>query len=228
MKRALLAGFLLAAAPVATVAAQNWDATFVRSEEGHRLGNPEAETQLIAFVSYSCPHCASFEMESDAPLRLGYVMPGTVNLEVRHVIRNPLDLAAALTSECGDEDKFWGNHRAIMRAQDEWLQVAIDAQPSQTARWTSGDMASRMRAIASDLDFYDLMKPRGYSAAQLDQCLGDDAAMRDIVARMQADNANFEIPGTPSFAVNGTMLPGIHSWGALEPHLAPAAEPATE
>ena len=219
MKKALLAGSLLAAAPIAALTAQNWDATFEQTQQGHQIGNPEAATQLIAFISYSCSHCASFEVESDAPLRINYIMPGALNLEVRHVIRNPLDLAAALTAECGDESKFWGNHRAIIRKQDEWLQVAIDAQPSQTQRWTSGPMASRMRAIAGDLDFYELMEPRGYNVSQLDQCLGDEAAMQDIVARMEADNAAFEIPGTPSFAVNGNMLPGVHSWAALQPHL---------
>lgn len=221
MKRAILAALMLAAAPIGTLAAQNWDATYERTEQGHKLGNPAAQTKLIAFVSYSCPHCASFEQQSDAPLRIAYIMPGKVNLEVRHVIRNPLDLAAALITECGSQDKFWGNHRAIMHAQESWLQTAIDAQPAQTQRWTSGPMDARMRAIADDLDFYELMEPRGYTVAQLDQCLSDRAAMDNIVARMQADNARFDIPGTPSFAVNGAMLPGVHSWEALEPHLAP-------
>ncbi len=228
MKRALIAGLLLAATPIAALSAQVWDATFTRTEQGHRLGNPEAKTRLITFVSYSCPHCASFEKEADAPLRLAYVQPGDLSVEVRHVIRNPLDLAAALTAECGDESKFWGNHRAILHAQDEWLQTAIDAKPATTARWTSGTMASRMRAIADDLDFYELMEPRGYSVAQLDQCLGDADAMEDIVARMAADNAAFEIPGTPSFAVNGEMVPGVHSWSALQPHLGPASLPGAE
>ena len=61
MKKALIAGLLLAAAPLTMVAAQNWDATHVATDGGHRVGNPAATTQLITFVSYTCPHCANFE-----------------------------------------------------------------------------------------------------------------------------------------------------------------------
>lgn len=224
MKKALMAGILLAAAPLTTVVAQNWDATYVETERGHRLGNPDAATKMITFVSYSCPHCAAFEMESDAPLRLTYIQTGKLNLEVRHVIRNPLDIAAALATECGPEDKFWGNHRAVLRAQSRWLQVAVDASPAQTARWTSGPFASRMRAIASDLDFYELMEPRGYTRPQLDQCLGDEARARAIVAGMEADSERWNVQGTPSFVINGTLQQGVHNWASLQPRLASATE----
>jgi protein-disulfide isomerase len=224
MKKAIWAGLLLAGLPLAGAAAQNWDTTVQRSEQGHRVGNPDATTKMIAFVSYSCPHCAHFEMEAEAPLRLALIEPGKLLLEVRHVLRNPLDLAAALTTECGSEEDFWGNHRTIFYAQEDWLQVAVNATPAQQQRWTTGPMGARMRAIASDLDFYELMAPRGYSSAQLDQCLNDEAAMQDLVARMQADDAEFDIAGTPSFAINGELLPNVHSWDALSPFLEGAAQ----
>lgn len=219
IKKALVAGLLLAAAPLAGLAAQNWDATFAATDGGHRLGNPQAATRLITFVSYTCPHCASFETQSEGPLRLAYVQPGRVSLEVRHVIRNPVDLAAALSAECGAEDKFWGNHRAILRAQDRWLAAARAATPAQQARWASGTTGSRMRAIAADLDFYELLEPRGYSVAQLDQCLNNEAEARRIAETARADAVRWEIPGTPSFALNGSMLPGVHGWPALQAQL---------
>jgi protein-disulfide isomerase len=224
MKRAIWAGLLLASLPLAGVAAQNWDTTAERTEQGHRLGNPAAATSMIAFVSYSCSHCAHFEQEADAPIRLAYIQTGKLKMEVRHVLRNPLDLAAALVAECGSEEKFWGNHRAIIRAQEDWLQVAVNASPAQQQRWTSGPLGARMRAIASDLDFYELMEPRGYTVAQLDQCLNDEAALQNLIERAQADDAQFDIPGTPSFAINGELLPNVHSWAALSPILARAAQ----
>jgi len=224
MKKAFWAGLLLASLPLAGVTAQNWDTTVERTELGHRLGNPAAATSMIAFVSYSCPHCAHFEQEADAPIRLAYIQTGKLKMEVRHVLRNPLDLAAALTAECGGEDKFWGNHRAIIHAQEDWLQVAVNASPAQQQRWTTGPIGARMRAIASDLDFYELMEPRGYTVAQLDRCLTDEAALQNLLARAQADDAQFEITGTPSFAVNGEMLVNVHSWTALSPILARATQ----
>ena len=219
MKKALIAGLLLAAAPLTMVAAQNWDATHVATDGGHRVGNPAATTQLITFVSYTCPHCANFETQSDAALRLAYIQPGRINLEVRHVIRNPVDMAAALAAECGAESKFWGNHRAILHDQARWLGIASSATPAQQARWSSGTVGSRMRAIAADLDFYELLEPRGYTVAQLDQCLGNEAEARRIAETAAADNARWSIPGTPSFAINGTLQSGVHTWAALQSRL---------
>jgi protein-disulfide isomerase len=219
MNKALIAGLLLAAAPLAALSAQNWDATYAATTGGHLLGNPAADTKLITFVSYSCPHCANFETQSEGPLRLAYVQPGRVSVEVRHVIRNPIDLAAALAAECGAEGKFWGNHRAILRDQPRWLGVASSATSAQQARWTTGTVGARMRAIASDLDFYDIMEPRGYTVAQLDQCLTDEAEARRIAESARADNTRWSIPGTPSFAINGTLVEGVHSWSALQDRL---------
>ncbi len=222
MKKALIAAAaLMVATPLTMLAAQNWDATQAATEGGHRMGNPAARTSLIAFISYSCPHCANFEAQSEGPLRLSYVQTGRVNVEVRSVIRNAIDIAATLAVECGAEDRFWGNHRAMFRAQGRWLATATAANGTQQARWRSGPFGARMRAIASDLDFYAVMEPRGYSATQLDQCLNNEAEMRRIVDTANADNLRWNIPGTPSFALNGTMLPDVHDWSALQPHLAP-------
>ena len=41
----------------------------------------------------------------------------------------------------------------------------------------------------------------------------------EIVEHNEANNTDFDIPGTPSFAVNGVLLQGVHTWGALQPML---------
>lgn len=225
MKKALIAAAaLLVAAPLTMLAAQNWDATYAATDGGHRLGNPAASTSLIAFISYSCPHCGNFEAQSEGPLRLAYVQPGRVKVEVRSVIRNPVDLAATLAVECGAESRFWANHRAMFRAQSRWLAVASATTPAQQARWTSGTIGSRMRAIASDLDFYSVMEPRGYTAAQLDQCLNNEAEARRIAETARADDQRWNIPGTPSFALNGTLLANVYDWATLQRRLDTAGQ----
>ena len=219
MKSWTLAG-LLVAAPVAALgaapaAAQNWNATYEATQQGHRLGNPEADIRLIEFISYTCPHCASFERESEAELRYFYVHEGHASIEVRHIIRNIVDVAAALTTECGPAENFYGNHRAMLSTQDEWLGRARALSPAQLARWDAGDFGSRMRAIASDLDWYELMEPRGYSATQLDACLSDQSRADAIVATANANAREYGVQGTPSFAVNETLLAEVHGWPQL-------------
>lgn len=215
MRRFPLAAALAAAAPLAMAANANWNTTFAATESGHRVGNPDAATQLVTFVSYSCPHCASFEKQADAPLRAGYIHSGKVSVEVRHVIRNPIDLAAALATECGPQDKFFSRHRAMMLSHEIWMPKAQSASAAQQQRWTSGSLPSRMRAIAGDLDFYELMEPRGLSRAELDRCLSDEARAAELAATSQAQSARYSIPGTPSFVIDGELLQGVHTWEAL-------------
>lgn len=216
MKRWVIAGLMAAAMPLAVAGAQDWNLTYETTERGHRLGNPDADVSLIQFVSYTCPHCASFEAESEAALRLHYIHRGLATVEVRPVIRNPVDLAAALVADCGDPEDYFAQHRALMLSHSRWMEKVRSATEGQMQRWSSGTIPSRMRAIGDDLDFHELMEPRGLSRSQVDQCLSDQGKALAIAEAAEADNAEFGIPGTPSFAVNGTLLEGVHSWSALQ------------
>jgi protein-disulfide isomerase len=218
--RALTVSLLLALLPLTAAKAQNWDATFAATPEGgHRLGNPRAPTRLITFISYTCPHCYDFEIAAEGPLRISYVQTGRVSLEVRPMLRNAVDLALTLAAECGVEDKFWANHRAIIRAHPRIMGQVQLATAAQQARWNSGAVSGRMRAIASDIDLYTVMEPRGYSRTQLDQCLGDEARAQAIATRSQGDWGRFNIEGTPSFAINGTLVADTYGWPGLRTRL---------
>ncbi len=227
MKRLALAA-IAALAPSAFASApataQDWNAQYVATESGHRVGNPEAPLQLIEFISYTCPHCAHFEQEAEAELRYTYVREGHAAREVRPFIRNIVDIAATLVAECGPEENFFANHRVLLHSQDTWLTRAQELSPEQQARWNAGGIPQRLRAIASDLDFYELMEPQGYSVTELDACLSDQARAEAIVAASNANGEQFNVPGTPSFALNGTLLEGVHSWPALQQALSTTRE----
>jgi len=220
MRAAVAALILSVSAPaLAQSAPQDWNQTYAETGKGHRVGNPAAPLQLIEFVSYTCPHCAHYAEASEAALRLGYVGEGKAAVEVRHVIRNPVDLAAALSTECGAPERFFDRHRAMFLGFDSWIAKAQAATPAQQARWSSGTIGQRMQAIANDLDFYQLMEPQGIGTAQLDRCLTDAARAQAIAEASEANSNEYAVPGTPSFVVNGTLAPSVHSWEALQPLL---------
>ena len=222
--RMALAGLALIAAPLAVVAAKDWNAVQSVSPKGHKVGNPDAKAKLIQFVSYTCIHCAHFEQASDAPLRAGFIMEGKTEVEVRHVIRNPIDLAAALSTECGKPTNFFANHRAMMFTHDSWMAKAQAANKAQQNRWFTGTLGSRMQAIAGDLGFYAIMEKRGVDRVALDRCLADEAKARLITANAQANSAEFGYTGTPSFALNGKLLDNVHDWPSLQVALTAAAQ----
>lgn len=199
-------------------AAGNWPAVIARTERGHLIGNPEAESRMIEFISYTYPHCASFTDEGEPGLELVLIAPGKMALEVRPVIRNPVDLAVSLLAACGDAAGFKNRHRMLMNTQDAWLEKARQAPRSQQEIWFRGDANARLNA-ASALGLVDMLAKAGMPRTAINACLKDDAAARQLIDNGNADRAEFAMPGTPSFALNGKLLKNVHDWKALYPVL---------
>jgi len=214
---------------VDTTPAKAWQAEITKTERGHLIGNPAADIQLTEFISYTCPHCADFAQQGEQALDLALVAPGKLGLEVRPVIRNWLDMTVSLLVQCGDVSGFKDRHSLFLYTQDEWLGRAANAPRSQQAVWARGDAAARLSA-ARALDLDDTLAKKGMSLSEIDACLSDDAAAKQIAQNSLADKTELGIPGTPSFALDGELLDKVHSWealrGVLAARYAPAGAPA--
>lgn len=217
---ALVAGFtvLTTAGAAAQATNRNWLTTVALTDAGHRIGNPGAKVKLTEYISYTCPHCAAFAREGEAPLNLVYISSGKVSLEIRHLIRDPIDLTAAVLANCGPPAKFYQNHQAFMLGQQRWIGPMMSATASQQARWRIRGVTGR-RAIANDFKFYDLMVRRGYTRTQADRCLADDAMARKIATAADKDWKLPGVQGTPAFAIDGSILAATASWDGLAPQL---------
>ena len=148
MRNLFLAASMALAAPMLIGANGNWNATVSETAGGHRLGNPEAKVKLTEWVSYTCSHCANFEQESQAPLKLFLVRSGTVAVEVRHFIRNPVDLTIAAITNCLPDSKFFATHSAFLLSHEKWMAKVHATNRAQQQRWTTGGVPARLRAVA--------------------------------------------------------------------------------
>lgn len=218
MKKLALAAALLAAAPVVMGAGENWLATVTPNGTGHRIGNPKAKVQLTEYVSYTCPHCAAFTKEAEGAIQIAYIQPGKVNVEIRNLIRDPIDLTVAMLVDCPPMARFPQNHSAFLAHQESWIGPLTKATAAQQARWRQPTLAGR-KAIASDFELYDIMERRGYSRVDVDRCLANETLMKQIVASSDKDWSKPGVDGTPSFAINGVIMPGTHSWQGLQSQL---------
>ena len=196
----------------------SWQSVIVRTARGHLIGNPEADTRLIEFISYTCPHCSDFTAQGEPALELTLLTPGKMAVEVRPVIRNALDLTVTLLAQCGDPAGFKRRHQALMRTQADWLGKARAAPESQRAIWLRGDKAGRMNA-ASALGLTMMLVKRGQSQSELDTCVVNDVAAKALVDNTRADFDEIGLQGTPSFALDGKLLNAVHSWDTLYPVL---------
>lgn len=214
-KAALLAGALV----LTGANKADWNTTVVETDAGHLIGNPEADHKLVEYISYTCSHCATFAKTGDPALKIAYVHTGKVSVEIRHLLRDPVDLTAALMAHCGDPNRFTLNHNAFMYSQEKWLPIAQSATQAQITRWTNPDRAAARRAIANDFGFYKLMEARGYRVTDLDRCLADDAKATTLANATRDASLTYGIRGTPSFVLNGKLLEGTHSWPVLQQRL---------
>ncbi|MEQ1509517.1 MAG: thioredoxin domain-containing protein [Sphingopyxis sp.] len=187
----------------------------------HILGNPAASTKLVEYVSYTCPHCAHFTAETAALMRTRYITPGTVSVEVRHIVRDPVDMAMAAAANCGAPARFFGRHEALMAQQGAILARVQALPPATLQAWGQGAANTRLRRVADDSGVTAWMRLRGFTPVQINICLADVSLQNRLVAMTNAGTAA-GVTGTPNFAIDGALLPNVYSWAALSVPLAAA------
>jgi len=213
----LAVAFAAAMLAVAAAPAVDWTRRVTQTPQGaFVLGNPKAKTRLVEYVSYTCDHCAHFANESSAPLKTRYVADGSTAVEVRHAVRDPIDLAATLLARCTGPSRFFAAHEKLFAAQDQWFGAGVRyAQANQAAlEKASGPERVKMLAKAAGLGAVV-----GLNDAQVNACLSDPSQQKPVMAMTEEAWSKRSIPGTPHFLVNGQSAENVTSWAALEPRL---------
>ncbi|OHD05439.1 thioredoxin domain-containing protein [Sphingopyxis sp. RIFCSPHIGHO2_12_FULL_65_19] len=207
---------LIAAAPAKPAL---WSQTVSTSPIGAVLvGKPDAKVRLVEYFSYTCHVCADFAKAGSAPLKTGYIDRGLVLFEYRNLVRDPVDMTAALLARCGGARAFVGNHRAIFAAFPTFIARTQKATEAQKTGWFEGTTAERARKIAADTGLAALMRARGYTAAQIDAALDSEVAQAELTGMTNIGRAADRVEGTPSFFVNGRNA-GVTAWPALKSKL---------
>jgi protein-disulfide isomerase len=190
------------------------------SDGGFMMGNPNAKVKLIEIGSLTCPHCKAFEDEGVPTLMNTYVKSGQVSWQFRNYVRDAFDLTAALIVRCNGAKSFFPLTQAIYKDQEQWI-AKIQAAPQ--------DKLQQLQNLPENQQFVELAKVagfpewaamRGVPLAKSAQCLSNTKLI-DQVVQMNSETTNqfpaFE--GTPTFAINGTMVPKVAAWVGLEPEL---------
>ena len=210
-------------APVAAVpapAGQDWTETVSETPDGGFLmGNPNAPVKLIEYGSLSCSHCAAFSAEGAPVLKERYVKTGKLSFEFRNFVRDPYDLTAALLSRCGGPGPYFKLIEQLFADQPNWLQRFVNLSP---------DDQKRIGALPPQLQFAEIAKigmldqfvqQRGIGPDKAAACLADKAMQDKLVKMNQVATQQYNLEGTPTFVLNGTVVPDTAAWSQLEPKL---------
>jgi protein-disulfide isomerase len=212
-----------AAAPVAAAkppAGTNWlDTVSATPEGGYVQGNPNAPVKLIEYGSRACPYCAKFDAEGVPALRAGPIAAGKLSYEFRdYPVHGALDLAPTLLGHCVEPAAFFPMLDQMMAAQPQLLadEQAIGKQLQSMQNATPQQIAT---ALGEKLGYLDFVKQRGVPEAKARACLADQKGYDLIATRKDAADQQYNISGTPTFIVNGTVARDVSDWTALQPVL---------
>lgn len=170
------------------------------------LGDPKAPVHVVEYLSLSCPHCAHFHEEVFPAFKAKYIDTGEVYFTIRELLTAPAQVAAAgfLLARCNG-----GTH---------YFQVVDQVFKSQS-RWQQGNI----KPI-----FVEIAKANGITEDQFNACLTDEKAAQALEARLQYANQTDKVTGTPTFFINGVLLPNqeVPTLADLDAAIAKAAKPA--
>lgn len=188
---ALMAWAALAVLPVMSAQAQEIDREAAMAERSY--GNPDAEVQVIEFMSLTCPHCARFHAELLPRLEEDYIDPGHISFEIRDFPLDRSALQAALVARCAPQSRYKGIVDMLFERQSEWA-----------------------RADNPVAALKNIVRVAGMSGEEVDACLADRTLAEELVAQVQADQEQYDIQGTPAIVVNGETKGSPSSYDELQ------------
>lgn len=154
---------------------------------GHDLGATTARVFIVEFGDFGCSYCARFAAETYPKIDSAYIASGIVRWKmvpfVTGMFRNSREVAEA--AECAAEQgEFWKMHDLLYAKRKEWM--------------ASSDIRGLVARYVVQL--------------KLDRTAFGRCAMNPAIRqRIQAHDAlaqRLAIRGTPTFFVNGRVIPG--------------------
>ena len=170
------------------------------------LGDPKAPIHVVEYLSLTCPHCAHFHADVFPAFKAKYIDTGRVYFTIRELLTAPAQVAAAgfLLARCnGGKDYF----------------PIVDEVFKSQSRWQGGSI----KPI-----FLEIAKKHGLTEAQFEACITDEKAQADLQKRLEYATGTDKVTGTPTFFVNGVLLPTAETptLADLDAAIAKAAKPA--
>ncbi len=206
-------------ASIAAPAGTTWTETFTKTlDNGMMMGNPEAPVKLVEYGALTCSHCAAFSAESGEKLK-AMIAKGSVSYEFRNYMLNIMDVPAALVARCSGPGPFFPIAEQLFATQQEWLGKASTITKEEQTSWANYTPEQVAPLLAAKLGLIEFVQARGIGADKAKACLTNKAEI-DVLGKISERASNeYKITGTPSFLINGQLVPNTSTWELLEPKL---------
>jgi protein-disulfide isomerase len=157
-----------------------------QTEDGHYFkGQENAPVTVTEYADFQCPGCAYYATAVAAAFDQQYIASGQVKLVYHEYPLNghPNAVPAAEAARCAaDQGAFWKMHDMLFTNQRQWSSLP---RPQDQFAGYAGQL--------------------GLDRAAFQQCMAG-GTYRDEVRASQRVAEGLGLTGTPSFAVNGTVV----------------------
>ena len=148
------------------------------------LGAEDAPITIVEYLSFTCPHCATFHNGVFKQLKSDYVDTGKVRFVFREVYFDPYGLWAAILARCGGGQKYFGLMDMLFQRQASWSRQPDG--PSVAAR------------------LFEIGRAAGLDDGTIQACFQDGPNAEFLVEKFKEFTEEDGISSTPSFVINGT------------------------
>lgn len=199
-------------------AGKTWSEVVTQTKDGgYRMGNPAAKIQVTEFASLTCPHCRDFSEQSHADVE-AMVNTGKMSFELRPYVRDPLDMSLFLLAGCNGPEAFYPLARQLF-ANQEAMFGQIQAAGNKAEALSKEPPAKQFAGMAELAGLMDFVKQRGLPEDKARQCLADTKRVDAAVKGVEAANSQYEISGTPTVVINGSVVPDGAQWQVVKNNL---------
>ena len=204
---------------VAPPAGTSWtETTSLTADGGMLMGNPSAPVKLLEYAALSCPHCAKFSGDSAEGLK-ALISKGTVSYELRTFLIHPQDVPASLLARCNGAGPFFAIAEQMFATQNDWLAKSSTITAAEQQSWASMSPNQVAASMADKLGLVEFVQQRGIPADKAKSCLADPEGVKTLEKIAKVATDEYKISGTPTFIINGKVVPNVTTWVDLEPQL---------
>ena len=150
------------------------------------LGSPDAKVTIVEYASLTCPHCASFHVNTLPALKAEYIDKGLVKLVYRDFPLDGLALRAAMLAQCAGPDRYFGFLDLLFSRQQSW---AGNKEP-----------LAGLAAIG---------KMGGMSEEQFQACLTDKSVEEAVLSDAFEGDKAYAVRSTPTIFIDGQRYSGM-------------------
>ena len=151
------------------------------------LGDVNAGTTIVEYMSLSCSHCAHFHQTTLPDVEKEFIATGKAKLVIRHFPLNEPAIKAAQLVECAGQNGL---------DRKNFVKVLFEMQ----TKWAFDDkFLNNLKQIAS---------VGGIDSAAFDSCMADKALETKILAGRKEAEDVLKVDSTPGFFINGKKFEG--------------------